>query len=167
MRNITFDGRLGKDAELLKTKNGTPYVRFNVANNTFSGGEEKTDWFDVVSYDEYVAEKRLQYLRKGTYVIVTGAITSEINVSNGNVYLNHKVTASTIDTPRFGKTQTNEDGENSSARRDNEPQVSVYTASTRTAASAPINQPVPPPAPEEYVPQYTSDDYNNDDDLPF
>ena len=165
MRNITFDGRLGKDAELLKAKNGSPYIRFNVANNSFVGGQEKTDWFDVVSYDGYIAEKRLQYLKKGTYVIITGAITSEINVFNGNIYLNHKVTATTIDTPRFGKPQSN--GENE-PDKSSEPQVSVYTATTEGTRTEqrPLTNVAVPTAPE-YVPQYTPDNFDNDDDLPF
>lgn len=149
MKIITFDGRLGKDAEVLKTKDGKPYVRFSVANNSFSNGQEKTEWFDILSYDPYIAEKRAQYLRKGTYVIITGPIESVPNVYNGKMYINYHVRATIIETPRLGR-----GGDDSRPAEENEPQVSVYTGGTRSDLSvAPAAVPSP--------------DYSTSDDLPF
>lgn len=180
MRNITLDGRLGKDAEVLTAKNGRQYVRFNIANNLYTSGNERTDWFDVTCYDPFVVEKKSQYLKKGSYVIITGQIISEVRVVNGNIYMNHYVTAATIDTPRFGK--RDDDSEHSQSRsRTNEPSVSVYTGGTRSDRSmqeSRVEEPrmtaMPTPAPAtapSYTPsEYSTDvDYSNggDDDLPF
>ena len=173
MRTITFDGRLGKDAEVLTARNGRQYVRFNVANNMFNDGNERTDWFDVTCYDQFVVDKKFSFLKKGTYVIVTGQILSKVNVSNGNVYQNHYVTASTIEIPRFGR--KNDDNYST---KDEPAVVSVYTGGTKSdisqtgsAMASPSIPPVPSPPPERYTPSDYSNsvDYtnNDDDDLPF
>jgi len=159
MKIITFDGRLGKDAEVLKTKDGKPFVRFSVANNSFSNGQEKTDWFDIMSFDSYFAEKRAQYLKKGTYVIISGPIESVVSVSNGKVYMNHHVTATSIDMPRFGK---DSDGPRQNETVEEEPQVSVYTGGTKSDFSKQEEVPA-----YSGVPSYEEDERENDDDLPF
>lgn len=101
---MTFDGRIGASgAEVRTTKGGKPYVRFSVANNSFANGAEKTEWFDVTSYDEYIINNRVKYLTKGTYVIITGNPNIEVNVRDGKIWLNQYITASTIDTPSFKK----------------------------------------------------------------
>lgn len=164
MKSIIFDGRLGRDAEVHESKNGVPYVKFNVANNSFYGGEERTDWFDVVSYDPYIIEKRVQFLKKGSYVIITGGIVTEFNISkDGKAYINHKVTATNIDTPRFGKPNTED-----SRPKEEEPKLSVYTGGTPTIQPSPMPNVEMPVAAStsNYVPQYTTDG-ENDDDLPF
>ena len=104
MKIISFDGRVGANGtEVKMTKNGRQYARFSVANNSFINGEEKTEWFDVITYDQNFIEKRAQYLTKGSYVIINGHLKTEVNVDQSNkVWINHHVTASTIDTPRFG-----------------------------------------------------------------
>ena len=84
MRQLTFDGRLGKDAELLSTQSGQQYLRFVVANNSYSKGangerEEKTDWMDVVCFDPFLGKSKQQVLKKGYYVIVTGGL--EVSVA--------------------------------------------------------------------------------------
>lgn len=178
MRNITLDGRLGKDAEVLTAKNGRQYVRFNIANNLYTSGSERTDWFDVTCYDPFVVEKKSQYLKKGSYVIITGQIISEVRVVNGNIYMNHYVTAATIDTPRLGK--RDDDSERSQVRSgSNEPSVSVYTGGTRSDRAVQESRveeprmnamPAPAAAPSYTPSEYSEDvDYSNenDDDLPF
>lgn len=127
MKTITFDGRIGANgAEVRQTKGGRPYVRFSVANNSFSNGQEKTEWLDVTCYDSFIIENRAKYLTKGTYVIISGGLNSEINVDrNGKVWLNQYVTATTIDMPSFKK----KDDDNAS---NEQPVVSTYTAATAT-----------------------------------
>lgn len=104
MKTIIFDGRVGaKGTEVKKTTTGKTYARFSVANNNFVNGEEKTDWYDVITYDPTFIEKRAQYLGKGSYVIVTGSIRTEVRPDQtGKVWVNHYVTATNIDTPRLG-----------------------------------------------------------------
>lgn len=122
MKSITIDGRLGKDAEVLETKNGIPYVKFSVANNSYSMGEIKTEWFDVTSFDKNVIENRVKALMKGRYVIVTGTPLSKVHITQDRkVYLNQYITAISIETPSFGKRN---DDNSSEAQR---PKVSTYT----------------------------------------
>jgi single-stranded DNA-binding protein len=101
----------------------------------------------VVCYDPFIVEKRAQYLKKGSYVIITGQIISEVNRGNGNIYLNHHVTASTVEMPRLGRREETD----ASQDNGNEPLVSVYTgktASEKTYAPREIStQPAPAYAP--------------------
>lgn len=155
MKNLTFDGRLGADAEVKTTKSGKRYVKFSVANNTYSSGDTKTEWFDVTSFDPFVIEKRLNQLKKGRYVIVTGQLDVEANVDeNRKLWLNQYVTANSIETPSFG-----------GAKRDESPaeevpsDLSTYTGGTLSSAvgmSAADNS----YGSENFVSPY-------DDDLPF
>lgn len=160
MRIISFDGRLGRDAEVHTTKDGKPFIRLQVANNIFTKGEDRTDWFDVTCYDSFIVDKRAKYLTKGTYVIVTGSVTTEVKPSNGKLWINHYVTANTIDMPRFGKSQE-------SSAESEEPPVSVYTANTRSdMAAREIDVPAYEPQISTNLPPSPTGGENGDD-LPF
>ena len=169
MRVISFDGRIGKTAEVLTAKNGRKYLRMSVANNMFTSNEERTDWFEVTCYDEFIVDKRAKYLTKGTYVIVTGSIITEVKPKNGKIWVNHYVTATSIDTPRFGKNQ--DEGAQSYQDESSEPEVSVYTANTatqRTYQEAPVAEPtMSVPSYQPSAPSYEDMNYDNNDDLPF
>lgn len=148
MKTITFDGRIGASgAEVRTTKGGKPYVRFSVANNSFANGAEKTEWFDITSYDEYVINNRVKYLTKGTYVIITGTPNVEVNVRDGKVWLNQYVTATTIDTPSFKKKE--DDGASATANTTGSATnegVSVFTGGTASTVLAPKPEVAPQPA---------------------
>lgn len=160
MKQISFDGRIGKDAETLTTKGGRKYVRFSVANDTFLNGENKTEWFDVTCYDPYVVENRVKYLSKGRYVIVHGSLNTEVNTKNGKIYLNQYVTANCIDTPSFGKKED-----------EKEEMVSTYTGGTKSMPK-PVQEEKPVVEARTAQPSYSTqtaplNDMSDDDDLPF
>lgn len=175
MKTITFDGRIGASgAEVRMTKGGKPYVKFSVANNSFANGAEKTEWYDITSYDPYIIENRVKFLTKGTYVIISGTPNVEVNVDrNGKVWLNQYVTASTIDTPTFKK--RDEDGAQSTVNENAD--VSTYTGGTQSQySSTSIPKPEPAPAvatvgsvPAPSVSESAADamSVEIDDDLPF
>lgn len=122
MKNIILDGRIGKDgAEVRQTRLGKDYVRFSLANNSFVGGVEKTEWYDVTSYDPYVIENKIKFLGKGCYVIVSGNINTEVNVKDGKVWVNHYITANSIDIPSLKK----KDDESESQIQLQEPSVTT------------------------------------------
>ena len=172
MKIISFDGRVGANGtEVKMTKNCRQYARFSVANNSFINGEEKTEWFDVITYDQNFIEKRAQYLTKGSYVIINGSLKTEVNVDQSNkVWVNHHVTASTIDTPRFGGKN---EQQNNQTQVQTQPVVSTYTATTTTQKSVPVleNQVVAKPMPEVSVVGASANggwvNNDNNDDLPF
>ena len=175
MKTITFDGRIGASgAEVRMTKGGKPYVKFSVANNSFANGAEKTEWYDITSYDPYIIENRVKFLTKGTYVIISGTPNVEVNVDrNGKVWLNQYVTASTIDTPTFKK--RDEDGAQSTVTEN--ASMSTYTGGTQSQySSTSIPKPEPAPAvatvgsvPAPSVSESAADamSVEIDDDLPF
>ena len=168
MKQITLDGRLGQDAKLMKTSTGKDYVRFSLANDSFVDGTNKTEWFDITCFDPYVVTKKLDYLKKGRYAIVSGSIKSEVSVRDGKYWLNHYVTANNVELPSFG-----------GKRDENEVKVSTYTGGTRSehtvsapvqeAQQAPVQQaaPAPQPQPAAVTPQAPVGWNTDGDDLPF
>lgn len=175
MKTIIFDGRVGqKGTEVKTSKNGKQYARFSVANNAYINGEEKTEWFDVTVYDPTFIEKRAQYLGKGSYVIVTGSISTEVRPDQtGKVWVNHYVVATNIDTPRLGGKPENKDGATTTTTT---PVVSTFTGGTKsdmiaetipTVSTLPVSQVSVQPQPEVAV-SVAGAGFNNDpDDLPF
>lgn len=173
MRTIIFDGRLGRDAEVAETKGGKKYVRFSVASNLYRAGSETTDWIDVTSYDPVVIEKRAQYFKQGTYVIVTGEVAFEVSAKQDKIWKNIYVTANNIDTPSLGKKSENAEG--SSA------ETQVQSAQAKTIQTAPFNpfeaKVADAPTPSINIPTNFEDAYAKatvsasassvDDDMPF
>lgn len=130
MREITLDGRIGKDAEIRTTSNGTKYVRFNLANSTYRNKEQKTEWFEISSYDPFIIDKMAPYLTKGKYIFVVGEIESVVSIKNTQVYLNHYITAHSI---QFS---------NAGGKRENDGVSGITTTVTNTQVQAqPISQP--------------------------
>ena len=150
MKIITVDGRLGRDAEVKTTNGGTKYVRFTLANTSFERGEEKTEWFDITSYDDFAIEKQAPILKKGSYILVTGTFKTDVNFENGKLYLNQRVTALSIDVPNLGKKKDKEN--------EDETVVSTYTP-TET------DEPKDMPSEEPTTSAITVED--EDSDLPF
>ena len=64
-------GRLGRDAELKKTKNDTSVCSFSVACEIGWGDSRKTEWVKATIFGKR-AEGLQPYLRKGTAVTVSG-----------------------------------------------------------------------------------------------
>ena len=167
MKQITLDGRLGGDAEVKKTNTGKDYVRFDIANDSFVDGANKTEWFSVTCFDPFVVAKKSEYLKKGRYVIVQGSWKSEVTNNKGTIYLNHYITANNIELPSLGTKRENT----------NEAHVSTFTGGTRSAEvsttpaqevhQAPVQQPTPAPQPQAAVSQAAPVGWSNDDDLPF
>lgn len=103
MKQIVIDGRLGKDAVLGTTQSGRQYLRFTLANSTFSKSEgEKTEWFDITTFDDFAIKYKMPALKKGSYAIVTGTWNSKTTVKDGKLYLNHYVNATDINVPNLG-----------------------------------------------------------------
>lgn len=176
MKTIILDGRIGSNGtEVKTTKTGKQYARFSLANNTFVNGEVKTEWYDVISYDPIFIEKRAQYCGKGSYVIVTGDIRTEVKVDQTNkMWINHYITAQTIDTPRFGGKNENE-----STTETVTPTISTYTANTNSNYSEQSSSPLKAVISEQAIQMAKKEpespkmvhtvnlgDINNDD-LPF
>ena len=158
MKVIIFDGRIGaKGAEVSATRGGKPFVRFSVANNSYVNGQDKTEWFDVTSYDPFIIENKVNSLTKGTPVQIVGTLNTEVKVKDGKVWVNQYVTADRIELNFSGK----KDDENGGATEE-----SVSTVTGGTKSEAILNQSkenAQQPDVDKYFPEST----DNSDDLPF
>lgn len=68
----TFNGNLGRDAQVKTTKTGVTILSFTVANTTGFGDSKKTTWINCTDFRSSSAEKLLQYLKKGQSVLING-----------------------------------------------------------------------------------------------
>lgn len=77
---LIFEGNLGKDPELKKSGDGTPYCTFTMAQTVKrkKQGEEKeiTMWAEVTIWGK-IAENHAKNLHKGRRVIVNGSMLIE------------------------------------------------------------------------------------------
>ena len=71
VNNCMFIGRLGRDPESRFTQSGKTVVNFSVACSENRGGEEYTDWVNIVAWDK-LGEICAQYLQKGSLVYISG-----------------------------------------------------------------------------------------------
>jgi len=74
MNKITFDGRLGRDAELRYTPAGDPILSFTVASDIGFGDRKTTNWFNCQVWGKR-GESLKDFLKKGQQVTVYGSLT--------------------------------------------------------------------------------------------
>lgn len=74
MNSITFDGRVGADAELRYTPGGDPVLSFRVASDVGFGERKTTNWFSCQVWGKR-GESLKDYLTKGQQVTVYGVLT--------------------------------------------------------------------------------------------
>lgn len=72
MNVFTFDGNLGRNAEVKQVGDST-VVEFSVGNQVGWGDKKKTNWLNCALWNR---EKIAPYLVKGSKVTVTGELTS-------------------------------------------------------------------------------------------
>jgi len=73
MNAMTIVGNLGHEPELEQGRNGTPWLRMNVATQRRTKGGEVTDWHDVRVFGDQ-AVTCATMLRKGSQVCVEGQL---------------------------------------------------------------------------------------------
>lgn len=74
MNQITIIGNLGKDVEVKKYDDFN-IGKFSVAVNEKVKGEDKTEWFNVSTFDK-LADLCAQHIGKGSKVLVQGKLQS-------------------------------------------------------------------------------------------
>ena len=84
MLKVNLIGRLGRDAGVYETSNGSKFVAFTIAVNTKNLGKDVTYWIDIRSFNQN--HMRLaQYLKKGKLVQVGGDYNCVINTDKTGV----------------------------------------------------------------------------------
>ena len=80
VNKVILVGNLGRDPEVRRLGSGEPVVNFSVATSETwrdkASGErkERTEWHNVVIYNENLAKIAEQYLKKGSKVYVEGQL---------------------------------------------------------------------------------------------
>lgn len=89
LNKATLIGNLGKDPEVRTTQSGSRIVNFSIATTESwkdkSSGEkkERTNWHNIVIFNEPVGKVAEQYLKKGSKVYIEGAIETRKYEQNG------------------------------------------------------------------------------------
>ncbi len=91
VNKVILIGNLGRDPEVRRTGNGDPIVSFSVATTESwrdkASGErkEKTEWHNVVIFNENIGKIAEQYCKKGSKVYIEGQLqTREYTDKDGN-----------------------------------------------------------------------------------
>ena len=73
LNSVTIHGRLTKDTELKKTNGGADVLAFSIANDRFVNGQKKTDFFDVIAWNQN-AKFIHGHFSKGDNIIIVGRL---------------------------------------------------------------------------------------------
>ncbi len=115
----TASGRLGRDAELRTTQNGTSVCKFSVACDHGYGERKSTQWIQCVLFEKR-AEALHKYLTKGMAVTVMGEAKAVYWLKDGEangaieiicdkVVLQSKAERTEDDAPSWGGGETPQD----------------------------------------------------------
>lgn len=178
MQKITLIGRLGRDAAIRETQDGGKVVSFTVACNGRYRGVEKTSWYDVSTFNYERYKNMVQYLTKGSSVVVVGELDADIDEGRDGVKrCRRSVTADSIEfnsNGASGNTQSNSSEASSEPKKSSRsassgevPADSEITVSSKKPASKKAAAKVEETVPTEPVEEYKGDEGENPDDLPF
>jgi len=82
-------GNLGRDPEIRHTKDGRPVANFSIAttdrwtDKSSSEKKERTEWHNVVIFNETLVKIAEQYMKKGSRVFIEGALATRKWTDNG------------------------------------------------------------------------------------
>ena len=97
MRITELVGRLGADAEVKTSKNGTQFVTMRVASNEFFGGENVTTWVSVIWYGDR-AVRMSEYMKKGVQIMAVGKPkASTYATKSGEIAIDETLYADNVD----------------------------------------------------------------------
>jgi single-strand DNA-binding protein len=91
LNKVILIGNLGKDPEVRKMQSGDSVVNFTIATSESwrdkNSGErkEKTEWHNIVVFNDQIAKVAEQYLKKGMKVYVEGALQTRSWEDNAGV----------------------------------------------------------------------------------
>jgi single-strand DNA-binding protein len=157
MAFIQIAGHLGADPETRFTPKGQKVTSLRVAVNSRKNNKEKTMWFRVTIWGDFL-DYKLKYFKKGSAIVVRGELSPpEIYQDReGNPQISLEITAEGIDFAFGGK--KSEDGQSQShgqgAAASHEEAVSPYQSTATQATGVGASSP-------------SSQEQNFDDDLPF
>ena len=90
MNSVNMIGRLVKDPELQKTRNGISYTRFTIAINGFS--DDDTNFVPVIAW-KGIADFITSYAKKGNLLSVSGRFNSSTYEKDNKKVTRYEVVA--------------------------------------------------------------------------
>lgn len=105
MNKLTIAGHLGTDPEVRHTAGGLKVTTFSVAVNIRKQNKEETIWYRITIWGDRF-DKMVQYLKKGSAVIVSGDLYPSIwndKTKGDQPRLNLELTADSISFSPFGR----------------------------------------------------------------
>lgn len=107
-------GRLGRDAQIFKSANGSEFLTFTLAVNTRNQGSDITYWVDVRSFNPNHL-KLHKYLTKGKILQVGGDLNTAMTTDKlGVVRVNHNILSDYITFVNLGSKNGEKTADNSS-----------------------------------------------------
>lgn len=96
-------GNLGADPETRFTPSGQKVVNLRLASNSKKQGKDETTWWRVTIFGDRF-DKMLTYLKKGSSVIVSGEMSTDLwTDKEGRQHIQHNVIADSIKFSPFGR----------------------------------------------------------------
>jgi single-strand DNA-binding protein len=138
---VVINGRLGADADVSETNNGTEVVKFRIANtrrykDRDGERQEQTAWVPITAYGK-VGSGIIDYLVKGKEVTVVGRLrTYQYEDKDGETRYGWEVNAQEINLgsdPRGGGSGDDEDDEDEAPRRSSKARKTASASSKRPA----------------------------------
>jgi single-strand DNA-binding protein len=80
VNKVILVGRVGKDPEVRRMQSGDAVVSFSLATSeswrdkTTGERKDKTEWHDIVIFNEAIAKVAEAYVRKGSQIYIEGAL---------------------------------------------------------------------------------------------
>jgi len=181
MQSITVTGRLGRDPQQHQSSNGgEPFATFTMASNSRIKGVDKTTWYDVLVSLNKRTSGMIQYLKKGSSVIVIGELDVSTYDANDGTRVRLSINCEHIEFnggDGSGVNKTNNTQQNAS---ESPTDVQAETAPVKTAAKsakkatsdAPEDIPMTSTKPAKKtaaapVEPAENDNGGDDDELPF
>lgn len=158
---INVNGRLGRNAEEVQTKNGTSFVKYSVAIDEYDYATKAnvTTWLNVTDNTERT-KKTLQYLTKGSLINLIGNYKANIFNGQNGPSISHDVRCLEWSFINAGK------NENSSAANSAN-NASMETPTIVTAPKVSVTPDVAPTTGSFKQPSVVAATTASVDDLPF
>jgi single-strand DNA-binding protein len=149
MNKVLLTGRLTRDPEMRSLASGKSVTQFSVATNEYTGGKEKAEYHNVVTWDR-LAEICGQFLGKGQQVAIEGRLqTRSWDDDRGARHWKTEVVAAHVEM-LSGRRKKDYEAESSARALEAQLEANGVLAGAGTADEAELPDPADP-IPEEVV----------------
>ena len=173
MQKITIIGRLGRDPRMPETQDGRVFLAITVAVDSKYRGIDRTSWYDVTTFDVDKYRNMVQHLKKGSLVVVTGDLYTDVEKGNdGNYRCRRQISADSINFVPGNKSDSNnaqgtETAQERPARATKPTEAETPAEDEPTVAVKPKGTTAKKPAPAPKVEEPEPDIPVDEEEMPF